>query len=316
MQSLTVITPKIETYPNKPITVIVPYSIGGTGDILARMLEKSSLKYLGQTLTVINKPGGTGTLGWNELTKSDPDGYTIGMASGELLLNPLYGSTKYNYKTSLDPLAQITSIPMLLAIQANQPWRNMNELIQYAKQNPGKLKFSHVGIGSLNHIAGQAFAQSAGIKIEQVPFLGGADAVTALLGGHVQIAIIGPSLAKEYVKSGTIRVLATATDQRLTDPVFANVPTFKEQGLNIVFSNWWAIAAPKDLPVEIKAKLSKSLENMISDPEFKKGLENIGLQYEYLGPEESQAHWLNDSQELTKSVQETGIVDLIKAQKQ
>ena len=289
-------------YPNKPITIIVPFSVGGTGDILARMLEKSSSKYLGQTLIVINKPGGTGTLGWNELAGSS--------------LHPLYRSTKYNYATSLDPLAQFASIPMLLAIQANQPWQNINELIKYGKQYPGRLKFSHVGIGSLNHIAGEAFAHSADITLEQVPCLGGAEAVTALLGGHVEIAVIGPSLAKEYVKNGNLRVLAVATDQRLTDPVFANVPTFKEQGLNIVLSNWWGIAAPKELPIEVKDKLSKGFETMISDPEFKKSIELMGLQYEYLGPRDSQLYWLTEREKLTNKIQETGILDLIKSQKQ
>ena len=317
MQSSKEITPQVaEKYPNKPINIIVPFGVGSGSDILARMLEKVTLKHLGQPLVVINKAGATGSIGWNELSSSNPDGYTIGMASIELLLQPNYGITKYNYPTSLEPLAQFASVPMVLAVQANQPWKNINEFIEDGKLHPEKLKFSHVGIGSLNHIVGEQLSKSAGIAFEQVPFNSGSEAVTALLGGHVQAAIIGPAQVKEHIKSGTIRVLAVATDQRLADPVFSDVPTFKEQGIDIQFSNWYGVAVPKELPIEIKAKLAEGLKEMIIDPEFKKNVENIGLQYKYLDPKESEEFWIVENKRISETIQETGILNIIKVQKQ
>ncbi len=201
-------------------------------------------------------------------------------------------------------------------IKGDQPWESVTEIVDYAKNHPKEVKFGHWGTGSISHVVGQTFAQATKISLEQVPFRGGAEAVTALLGGHVQIAFLSPLSVKEHMKSGTVKVLAVTTDQRLTDPVFAQVPTFKEQGIDIVISDWFGIVAPKEMPVEIKNKLAKGFESIITDPAFKKNMENAGLQIEYLSPQDSVAKWLNDNKKLDRLVNETGILDLIKAQKQ
>ncbi len=317
MQSSTIITPKVtEKYPNKPITLIVPFSAGGGLDIVARALEKTSLQYLGQPLTVVNRPGGAGSIGWNEVVNANPDGYTVTVTGTELLLHPLYDSVKYDYLTALDPLAQVATAPLVMVVQAEKPWQTANDLVQYAKTNPGQLKFAHGGVGSIPHVTGEMFAHAANITLEQVPFRGNSEAITALLGGHVQMAFISPALAKEHIKSGALKALALTGSQRFNDPVFTQVPTFKEQGFDIIFSNWYGIAAPKELPIEIKTKLAEGFKAIITEPEFEQDMENIGLHIEYLGPEESQAQWLTESKDLTKAVQETGILDLIKSQKQ
>jgi tripartite-type tricarboxylate transporter receptor subunit TctC len=302
-------------YPDKPITLIVPYGVGGGMDLVARLLEKSAPTYLGHPLVIVNKPGASGALGWNELVGSNPDGYTIGMTSTEVILHPLYGVTKYNYPTALDPLAQISESPQVMAVQADQPWQNVNDLIIYARQHPGQLKFGHAGIGGIAHIAGESFARNANIELQQVPFQSGAEETANLLGGHVQIIFINPAAIKEHVKSGALKVLAVPGEHRLIDPVFTNVPTFKEQNVNIIGSGWYDIAAPKELPIEVKNTLANGLKAIINDPEFKKNLANLGLEVNYLGPKESQEKWLDDSEQLTKTIQETGILDKIKDQK-
>jgi len=314
MQSKTVAP--VSKYPERPITLIVPFSAGSAIDLVARGLEKVAPKHLGQSLVVINKPGSTGSLGLNELVSSNPDGYTIGISSVEVLLNPIFGATKYNYITALDPLAQVTTTPWIIAVLADQPWKNIADLAEYGKQNRGQLKFGHQGIGSLSHIAGETFIKTTGSSMEQVPFRGGSETMAALLGGHVQVAFISPAMVKEYVKNGKVRVLGVTDEQRLTDPLFAEVPTCKEQGFDMVFNIWFDVSAPKELSSEVKNKLADGLKNMIADPEFQKNIENMGLQLNYLGPKESAAKWQADSKKLTKTVQETGILDLIKAQKQ
>jgi tripartite-type tricarboxylate transporter receptor subunit TctC len=313
MQDMTVTTSK--KYPEKPITLIVPFGVGGGMDLMARLLEKSAPTQLGQPLVIINKPGGAGAIGWNELAGATPDGYTLGITGIEVLLQPLYGQTKYHYPTALDPIAQITELSIVMAVQADQPWQNVNDLITYAKQHPGEIKFGHTGLGGISHIAGEAFAKTADIQLEQVPFQSASESTANLLGKHVQVIFINPASIKEYMKSGMVRALAIAGEHRLTDPVFANVPTFKEQGLDVIYSSWFGIAAPKELPIEVKNKLADGFKAMINDPEFKKNIENLGLEVNYLGPKESQEKWLNDSEKLTNIVHETGILDKIKEQK-
>jgi len=308
--------PETPKYPDRPITVIVPFSAGSGPDLVARLLEKNAMQYLGQPLVIVNKPGGTGSLGFNELVAANPDGYTIGISSVELIVNPLYGSSKYNYLSALEPLAQATSSTSVLVIQANQPWQNAKDVIEYGKTNPGRLKFGHQGIGSFSHIVGETFSLAAGSRLEQVPFRGGGETVAALLGGHIQIAFVSPAMAKEHLKNGTLRALAVSDNQRLNDPVFAQVPTFKEQGFDIVFNSWFGIASPKELPPQIKNKLAESLKNIIAAPEFQKSVEAMGYQLDFAGPKEAAARWQDDSQKLTKTVRDTGILELIKTQKQ
>ncbi|HEY3424628.1 MAG TPA: tripartite tricarboxylate transporter substrate binding protein [Negativicutes bacterium] len=305
----------ISKYPDRPITIIVPFNAGGSLDMVARALEKTSNQHLGQPIIVVNKPGGGGSIGWNELAAANPDGYTIGITGIEILLQPLYGPTKYNYPTALDPLIQVSSTPMVMVVQANQPWQNIDDLVTYAHQHPELLKFGNAGIGSLTHVYSELFAHDVGITAEPVPFRGSSEALAALLGGHIQVLFTSPATIKEHLKSGTVRALAVTSEYRLTDPVFTDIPTFKEQGVDIVFSYWVGVAAPKEMPVEVKAKLADGLRAIIVEPEFKKTTENLGLQFDYLNPEESQKKWIADNQKLSKIVRETGILDRIKEQR-
>jgi len=312
----TVKVPETPKYPERPITVIVPFGVGSGIDLVARTLEKAAPKYLGQPLVIINKPGGTGTIGWNELVGANPDGYTLGISSVEIGLHPLYGSSKYNYPTALSPIAQVTTAPWVMAVQANKSWKDVATIIEYGKANPGKLKFGHQGIGSLSHIVGETFSQLTESTLEQVPFRGGGETVAALLGGHIDIAFVSPSMVKEHLKNGTIQVLAISAEQRLNDPVFMQVPTFKELGWDIVFSNWFGVAAPKELTPNVKDKLNEGFKALIADAEFKQNIENLGFQIEYLDAKDSEKQWINDSQNFTKKVQKTGIIEKIKLQRQ
>lgn len=302
-------------YPDKPITVIVPFSVGGGLDLTARSLEKLALKYLEQPLVVVNKPGGAGAIGWNELSGSNPDGYNIGITSIDMLLLPSYGPTKYNYLTALEPIAQITSLPMVMAVQTDQPWQTVDDLVQYARNHPGQLKFAHTGIGTFPHLLGEMFGLVTGTAIEQVPFMGSGEVTAALLGGHVQFIIVNPMSVKEHVKNETIRVLAVTSEHRMSDPVFAQVPTFKEQGIDIVLTNWFGVAAPKEMPDHVKNKLAKGFKAIVNDPDFIQNMTNAGLQVEYLGPKESQYKWLSDNEKLNKILKETDVLDKIKQQK-
>jgi len=306
----------VEKCPAKPITIIVPFAAGGSMDMIARSLEKSAVKHLGRTLIVVNMPGGSGTIGMNELAGSKHDGYTIGVISTGLILQPLYGQIRYHYPTALAPLVKVADTPMMVATLADKPWRNLSELVSYAKEHPGEIKFGHSGLGSTEHIVGETFAQKTGIDIKQVPFKGGSESLAALLGEHVQLIFVAsPTVLKEHVKNGTIKVLGVAEEKRLTIPGFENVSTFKEQGIDLTFSFWNGIAAPKDMPAVEKARLIAGLREMVNDPDFKKNMEELGMTVQYLGPEEFSERWIEDNAKLTKIVKETGIAELIASQK-
>jgi len=304
-----------KTFPLKPITIIVPFSAGGGMDMVARSLEKVGPKYIGQPFVVVNKPGGTGTIGWNELAGSNPDGYTLGITALDLIVQPLYGPTKYHYPTALEPLVQASTASIIMVADAKEPWQDLAGIIAYSKEHPGQLTFGHSGIGSIGHIIGEAFASTANVSLKQVPFRGGSEATTALLGKHIQIAFMNPASVKEHIKNGTLRALAVSSEQRLTDPDLAYIPTFKEQGLDIIVNNSIGVAAPKGLPPEVKGELAAAFKSIISDPEFKNSMNQLGMQAEYLDPKKSEAQWLEDNKKLSKIITETGILERIKEQK-
>lgn len=306
---------KNNKYPEKPITVIVPFSIGSALDMIARSLEKTAPKYLGQPLVILNKTGGGGAVAWNELSAANPDGYTLGMTAIDALLLPQYGATKYNYLSALDPLVQVAASPMVMVVQATQPWKSLDDLVEYAKSHPGQLKAGNSGVGTFPHVLGEMLNHAAGISTNQVPFNGAGEVITAVLGGHVHIAFVNPILVKEQVKSGTLRILAVTGEHRMTDPILAQIPTFKEQGFDITLTNWTVIAIPKETPDEIKNKLTEGFKAMITDSEFIKTMERSGLVVEYLGSKDSQEKWLQDNKKLEKTLQETGVLELIKEQK-
>jgi tripartite-type tricarboxylate transporter receptor subunit TctC len=303
-------------FPTKPITLIVQYSPGGSTDLLARSMEKIAKKYLNTPLVVVNKPGGGGTIAWNELIESKPDGYTLGMATNGVILQPLYGSTRYNYPTALEPIAQIAISPVVLAVRADSPWQTLEEVINYAKQHPGEIKFGHPGLGSGTHIVGEMFAKEAGIQIAQVPFLGTAEAVAATLGGHIHLVFAStPADIKELVKTGKLRALAISGEKRLTQSEFAGAPTFQEKGINVVLTSWNGVAAPKEMPDNVKDTLAQAFKKIVNDPEFIHNIENLGMTVEYLDPKATTDKWILENNKISKFVQETGIAERIAAQK-
>lgn len=308
-------TTMAEKYPKKPINLIVPYAAGGSADTIARSMEKYSVKHLGQPFTVTNVPGAGGTLGWNELAGSNPDGYTMGVVALGCILQPLYGQTRYHYPSAIDPLIQISDLPLLAVVRSDQPWNNLNDLIKYIHDKPGEIKYGHAGLGSAPNLAGEMFVKEAQVQVPQVPFQGDSEAITALLGGHVQVIFVNPATIKEYIKSGKVKALGVTKEQRLSEAEFANVPTFKEQGYNVVFSFWQGIGAPKGLPPEVRARIVEGLQGLAQDPEFIKTMNDLGFTIEYLGSESFSEKWIAEKERLGKIVVDTGLAERIKAQK-
>lgn len=297
-------------YPSHEVKLIVASGVGGTLDLQGRALQKEFAKYMQQPLTVFNRPGGGGRVGMNEVVQSAPDGYTLGISSIELIFHSIYGTSEYHYMTALDPLAQISSTPILLVVNAESPWNTVAEMVQDGKNHP--LKFSHSGVGSITHILGEAFAKATDTKTVQVPFHGGNEKAAMLLGRHVDAAFISSPAVKEHIKAGKLRVLATTGTKRMKDPFFANVPTLKELGIDIEFLNWAGVVSHKPLSPEVKASLVSNLKKMIEEPEFQKTVESFGVEIEYLSPEQCQEKWIHEARNLKKMVTEAGLLEQVK----
>ena len=304
-----------EKYPDKPIALIVPFAAGGSNDIVARAMEKVSYKHLGQNIIVKNVPGAGGVLGWNELVESDDDGYTLGAVTTSILLQPLYGTTGYYYPSAIDPLVQILELPAVVVVRSDSAWNNINDLIANAKQHPGNIKFGHGGLGAATHVVGEMIAQTAGVKIAQVPFKGEAESIAALLGGHIQFVIASPISISEHVKGGKLKILGIADMKRSNGSLLSGIPTLQEQGVDVVFTFWFGIGVHKGIPKEAKAKLLTALDKTINDPEYIEHMKKLGMEVNYLGHEKFLDKWLNESERLKKIVKETGIAEKIAAQK-
>jgi tripartite-type tricarboxylate transporter receptor subunit TctC len=251
-------------YPEKPITLIVPWPPGGASDITPRSLTKVMSEELKQPIVVVNKPGAAAVVGTLELERSAPDGYTIGTYS--------YSQALTNFTTPNPPrLANITPInkvmysPATLTVTANFPAKTLAEFIQYAKANPGKVRSANSGKGASAHIFAEAFDQITGIKMTHVPFNGYAPGITAVVGGHIESTCIPVGDVHAMVKAGKLRMLAVAMQER--HYLHPDVPTMKELKIPLDIGNWVGFVAPKGVPETIVAKLDRAIEKALKSPE-------------------------------------------------
>lgn len=302
-------------FPTKPISLLVPYAPGGSSDMAARILSKYSQKYLGAPLVVVNKPGGGGSLAYDEVVEANPDGYTLALVTTTSAINPIYGGTKYKYPVDMQGIAKISDIPHTLTVNANAEYKTLEDFIQYVKNHPDNAKYGTSTIGGATHITAETFCKAAGIKMEVVPFDGGSSVMTALLGNHIQASFDTIADAREQVQAGKLRVLAIASEKRVDDPLWKDTPTFKEKGLDVVGGSWNGIAAPKGIPDYVKSTFADGFGKMLNDPDVIDEFKKLGLTVNYLGPDEFEEFWNERYERFTEIVTETGILEQMKSQK-
>jgi tripartite-type tricarboxylate transporter receptor subunit TctC len=275
-----------EPYPNKPIQLIMPIPAGGGGDVNGRIMLDDLTRILGQQIIVSNKPGASDTLGTDALAKSKKDGYTLGYTSSAAMVysrvtNP--ESVPYDPVKDFEPLALHTFFPLAVAVQASSPWKTFNELVDFAKKNPGKLRVSTAGVGSTSNFDVEIVQSLTGAQFTHVPFKGGEAVVTALLGGHVEVSfdIIGKFIP--HVEGGKLRLLLVS--RKVAG--FPNLPTIRELGYSRdLLSGWHAMFGPAGLPEDVKKILIPAIEKAMKQPGGKGKIENLGYAVEYKSPEE------------------------------
>ncbi len=268
-----------QSYPTKPIKIIVPYTAGGTTDLLARTVgHKLSEKYK-QPVVVDNRPGANGIIGMDLVAKAPADGYTLGLASpGTHAVNEtLYASTiPHKPQKDFVPVSLAVRAPMVLVVNSTVPVKNVKELIAYVKASPGKLSIASGGSGSSQHIAAEQLKTMAGIDMVHVPYKGGGAAYIDLIGGQVQVMIDALQQSMPHIKSGKLRAIAVATAQRL--PQLPDVPTLAESGVpGYESSAWYGFVAPAGTPKEIVNQLSADIAAILKMPDVKQVLEAPGL---------------------------------------
>lgn len=264
-------------YPNKPIHLIVPFSPGGSTDIVARLLGQQMAAELGQSVIVENRPGAGGNIGGDYVAKAAPDGYTLVIAAaGPTVINPsLYTKMPYSPAKDLAPISMIVSEYNLMVINPKIPANTLQEFIAYAKTQPGKINFGSPGNGSPAHLGGELLNQMAGLKMQHIPYKGTGPAATDLIGGQISMMIDNMPALLPYVQSGSLRALAVAGEKRTS--AAPNVPTFAEAGLkDYRLTAWKGLMAPAGTPPEIINKLHDVVVMALTKPDFRKRLVDLG----------------------------------------
>ncbi len=259
-----------QEFPNHPIKLIIPYPAGGTLDIVGRNIARQAETSLGQPIVPDNQAGATGVLAHGQIARAAPDGYTIGISGlSPLALAPhQYKSLPYHPIKDFSYLACFGETPLVLDVSADLPVKNIQELVAYAKANPGKLNFGSAGMGNAAHLAAELFKKAAGIDIVHVPYKGNALAMNDLVGGRIQILFDPPTTTMPQVAGGKIRALGVTSKTRF--PGMPNVPTIAESGYpNYEFSIWYAMIAPAGVPAPVVARLNAEINKVVRDPAVK-----------------------------------------------
>ena len=264
-------------YPERPITVVVPYAAGGAGDTVIRLLSPTVEKSLGQPLVIEARPGGGGTIGAQSVAKAAPDGYTLLLgATNNFVINQfLFSKIAFDPFASFALITKLADVPSVLYTNVDGPGKTLSEFIAYAKANPGKLSYASPSVGTTPHLAVERLKQLAGIELIHIPYRGAPPAMQAVVANEVQLYLAGWGVGKGQVESGRVRALAVASEKRVpTIPL----PTAIESGVpDYVASNWWGLAAPQQTPQPVLDKIYKAVQTALTDPAVVKRLDELGF---------------------------------------
>jgi tripartite-type tricarboxylate transporter receptor subunit TctC len=266
---------RAETYPARPVRLVVGFAAGSTTDILARLMSQWLSQRLGQQFVVENRPGAGGNVGAEAVVRAAPDGYTLLMVPPAVAANPaLYEHLTFDFIRDTAPVAGVVRVPNVVEVNPSLDVKTLPELIAYAKANPGKLSFASAGIGTASHLAGQLFNGMAGVNIQHVPYRGDGPAMVDLIGGQVQVGFATMTASIAHIRAGRLRPLAVTTVQH--SDALPGIPSVSEFIPGFEASSWFGVAAPKATPPAIVALLNREINAGFADPTIKARLADMG----------------------------------------
>ena len=297
-----------QSFPSRPVTIVSPYQVGGTSDIIARILGQKLSERWGQSVVVENKPGANGGLGVSQVVRADPDGHTLlAVASSALTLNPIfYKNLSYNVERDLAPISRTGTVANVLVVHPSVDAKDLKSLVALAKAKPGELIYASQGVGSNGHLIGEQFRLRAGIEMRHVPYRGSAPAMQDLLGGRVQLMFDNLPSALPQIQSGNLRAIAVTTAERSS--LLPDVPTIAESGYpGFDAPAWFAILSSKATPSSLRAELEKSGVEALKSPDTREKLKAAGVDIAADGADELARRIDNDTKTFREVVEKAGI---------
>ena len=267
-----------DTYPSRPVRIVVAYPPGGAVDTIARKIAQKLSEQMGQQFVVENKPGASGTIGAREVARAEPDGQTLLAIDNSYAMLPyVFAKLPWDHATDLVPITVSAFSPIMVVVGEGSQFKDLGGLLEYARQNPEKLTYATGGNGSATHFAAEAFQQAAGIKLYHVPYKGAGDAVVGVMSGDVDLITASPPSVMGNIRGGQMRALAISGTERV--PALPDVPTFAEAGLpQYSVLNWSGLAAPKGTPPEIIEKLQAGVAKALTEPDVQEFLISQGAE--------------------------------------
>jgi tripartite-type tricarboxylate transporter receptor subunit TctC len=270
------------SYPTRPVRIIVAFPVGGLLDTVSRIVGDKLTAVLGQQFIIESRPGAGGTLATAAVARAEPDGYTLMMINDNHAVNPsVFKNIPYDSVKDFAPIGFVGSAPMALSANARLAVRSVQDLVELTRQQPGKISYASVGIGSASHLAGELFAAKAGVRMLHVPFRGGAPAINDLVAGHVDTMFVTAVVGGQHMKTGALTPLALAASARFE--TLPEVPTMAEAGYPLEAAYWFGLAAPAGTPPTVLAKLEAALSEVLAMPDLRKRMTEMGAVVTPLG---------------------------------
>lgn len=306
---------KKTSYPTQDIQWIVPYGAGGSSDQMARCVANYAKKYLGVNIIIQNVNGGAGAVGMSQFltTAGIEKGYYMTSFNTTANITPILGTSDYDWLEQLTPLCLCVSIPIAIVVPKNSPYNSVQDLVEYAKANPGKLQYANAGTGSITDITTRQFLMEAGIKMTSVPFGGGADALTAIMGSQIDLDVSALSEVLAYIQSGDLKCLALCTDAKV--PGLEKVPTLVSLGYKVDEKVTQGLAVAKKIDPNALSVLDKGMGEIIKDADFQKELKTYGMDVDYMNSADFASFLQKQRATFTEVVKSSGILDDLAAEK-
>lgn len=304
----TSLAPAQDTYPSRPVTMLLAYAPGGSADLVGRALAKAMERHIGQPVVVQNRGGAAGAIGTQAASIAAPDGYTFLVGSVEIAMLPvvdeMYGRKPTYRREDFLPVARVAADPNFLAVNAERKWRTLKDLIDDARQNPNSIIYTSGGLYGATHLPVEMLLRAANVTMRHLPAAGGGAAMVAVLGNHAGLLAVHPGVVKSHVTAGKVRVLASWGTERAAG--FADVPTFRELGYDIEHLIWWGVFVPKGTPASVVANLRQIVAKAVTEPEFAQTLERASSNVAYQDRDAFAPWWEANSRRLEDAVRTMG----------